>query len=199
MHGLQFSTYIGNIDKDIHHPTCFEWPNFHLTVTCKLILFMDIYTLNLFNMWLQSCFNFSLSCYNSCSSQCKWFGYLLLLGPHIVAHYWWQWNDEKIELLILWSIWMTSHATWIQFNFQKKIKLNSTILNWSQIQQILNWIEEKCNQIGASNVLKICSSFSSSMTMVLNKRQLWKKKNFCIPFQSKWILNQNLFWYDKTY
>jgi len=53
-----------------------------------------------------------------------------------------------------------------------------------------NSIEEKCNEIDASNVLKICSSFSSSMTMVLNKRQLWEKKNVCIPFHSKWISNQ---------
>lgn len=47
-----------------------------------------------------------------------------------------------------------------------------------------NSVEEKCNEIDASNVLKMCSSFSSSMTMVLNKRQLRKRKLLhSIPFK----------------
>lgn len=132
MHGLQLSTYIGNIDKDIHHPTCFDWPNFHLTVTCKLILFMDIYTLNLLNMWLWSCYNFSLLCDNSCWSQCKWFGYLPTWAQHcyalLVTMKWWK--NRIIDLVI--------HLNNIVCNFNsiqlEKIKLNSTILNWSQIQ-----------------------------------------------------------------
>jgi hypothetical protein len=106
-----------------------------------------------------------------------------------------------------WKYWITLPTTWIELiSIPNQLSSNFIGLNFLKIEfKNIEWnsnpLELNSNSIKEKydanwcRVLKIYSSFTSFMIMVLRKKQLWKdtniKRHLSIPLKA--ITNQNIF------